>query len=147
MSIRIKNKLHNKYLKTKSTYYHSKFKYYRNKLNHLLKVSKRRYYNEYFLVNVNDSKRIWNGIKQIVHFKPKTSQKIIKIVKNNIEVNDPETIADAFNTYFANVGTNFIFYNVKIVFKKWKIKSCCCCRFPAFVVSLDSTPPYFFFYR
>ena len=93
-------------LKTKSTYYHSKFKYYRNKLNHLLKVSKRKYYNEYFLVNVNDSKRIWNGIKQIVHFKPETSQKIIKIVKNNIEVNDPETIADAFNTYFANVGTN-----------------------------------------
>ena len=106
VSIRIKNKLHNKYLKTKSTYYHSKFKYYRNKLNHLLKVSKRKYYNEYFLVNVNDSKRIWNGIKQIVHFKPETSQKIIKIVKNNIEVNDPETIADAFNTYFANVGTN-----------------------------------------
>ena len=106
MSIRIKNKLHNKYLKTKSTYYHSKFKYYRNKLNHLLKVSKRKYYNEYFLVNVNDNKRIWNGIKQIVHFKPETSQKIIKIVKNNIEVNDPETIADAFNTYFANVGTN-----------------------------------------
>ena len=21
----------------------------------------------------------------------------------------------------------FIFYNVKIVFKKWEIKSCCCC--------------------
>ena len=75
-------------------------------MNHLLKVSKRKYYNEYFLVNVNDSKRIWNGIKQIVHFKPETSKKIIKIVKNNIEVNDPETIADAFNTYFANVGTN-----------------------------------------
>ena len=75
-------------------------------MNHLLKVSKRKYYNEYFLVNVNDSKRIWNGIKQIVHFKPETSQKIIKIVKNNIEVNDPETIVDAFNTYFANVGTN-----------------------------------------
>ena len=93
MSIRIKNKLHNKYLKAKSTYYHSKFKYYRNKLNHLLKVSKRKYYNEYFLVNVNDSKRIWNGIKQIVHFKPETSQKIIKIVKNNIEVNDPEANA------------------------------------------------------
>ena len=56
--IHAKNKLYKKYLKTKSTYYHSKFKYYRNKLNHLLKVSKRKYYNEYFLENANDSKSL-----------------------------------------------------------------------------------------
>ena len=37
VSISIKNKLYQKYLKTKSCYDHSKFKYYRNKLNHLLK--------------------------------------------------------------------------------------------------------------
>ena len=30
------------------------------------------YYNEYFLTNSKNSKKIWNGIKQIVHFKPKT---------------------------------------------------------------------------
>lgn len=59
-----------------------------------------------FLINVNDSKRIWNGIKQIVHFKPATSKKIINIVKDNVEVTDPEVISDAFNDYFANIATN-----------------------------------------
>ena len=93
-------------MKTKSTYFHSKFKYYRNKLNHLLKVSKKRYYNEYFLENANDSKRVWSGMKQIIHFKPKTSEKVIKIVENDHEITDPTAIADAFNNYFANVATN-----------------------------------------
>ena len=40
-SILVKNKLHKKFLKTKSAYYYSKFKYYRNKLNHLLKKFKK----------------------------------------------------------------------------------------------------------
>ena len=39
-SIQIKNNYYRKYLKTKSTYYHAKFKLYRNKLIHLLKISK-----------------------------------------------------------------------------------------------------------
>ena len=106
VSISVKNKLYKKYLKTKSTYYFSKFKYYRNKLTHLLKISKRHYYNQYFLENINDSKRVWNGIKQIIHFKPKTSQKTIKLVENNVEITDPVTVANAFNKYFANVGHN-----------------------------------------
>ena len=87
-------------------YYHSKFKYYRNKINHFLKLSKRRYYNQYFLENSNDIKRVWNGIKQIIHCKPKASQKAVKIIKNNVELIDPLKIAEAFNTYFSNVGSN-----------------------------------------
>ena len=71
-SILVKNKLHKKFLKTKSAYYCSKFKYYRNKLNHLLRIQKRKYYNEYFIDNLNNTKRVWKGIKQIIHFKPKT---------------------------------------------------------------------------
>ena len=38
-SFRIKNGLFKKFLKTKSTYYHAKFKIYRNKLNHLIKLA------------------------------------------------------------------------------------------------------------
>ena len=86
-------------------YLHCKFKY-RNKLNHLLKASKRLYYNNYFLVNINNSKKVWNGIKEIVNFKAKTNQKTTKIVQNNTELTDPKVVANAFNNYFANVGAN-----------------------------------------
>ena len=64
-SIRIKNGLSTKFLKTKSTYYHAGFKVYRNKLNHFINLSKRSYYNNFFSihVHVNNGKRIWQGIK------------------------------------------------------------------------------------
>ena len=106
ISIRVKNALYKKFLKTKSTHYHCKFKYYRNKLNHLMKASKRLYYNYYFLENINNSKKIWNGIKEIVRFTPKINQKIVKIMQNGNELADPKQVANAFNNYFANVGVN-----------------------------------------
>ena len=105
-SINIKNQLYKKYLKTKLIYYHTKFKYYRNKINHLLKISKRKYYNEYFLINSKDNKKIWNGIKQIIQLRPKTNSKVIQIMHNDVLVSDPKTVANAFNNYFANIGTN-----------------------------------------
>ena len=65
-SIRVKNKLYKQYIKTKSPYYHSRFKFYRNKVNHLICISKRQYYNDYFIKNTKDTKLIWKGIKQII---------------------------------------------------------------------------------
>ena len=69
-----------------------------------MKLSKRNYYNQYFLQNSNNSKKIWKGIKQIIHYKPKSSQTSIKIVQYNKEVTDPKQIANTFNKYFANIG-------------------------------------------
>ena len=78
----------------------------KSKLNHFLKISKKQYYNEYFFQNIKDGKRIWKGIKQIVKFKPQTSQRLIKIVDNNLEITEPKLVANAFNNYFANIGQN-----------------------------------------
>ena len=88
-SIKIKNKLYKKFLKTKSSYYQTKFKVYRNKLNHLIKISKRKYYNDYFSIHLNDGKRIWKGIKQIMRTTPQERQAISKVVLNDIEITDP----------------------------------------------------------
>ena len=103
-SILVKNKLHKNFLKTKSAYYFSKFKYYRNKLNHLLKIQKRKYYNEYFIKNLSDSKRVWKGIKQIIHVKPQTDQSIIKLIDNGREITENDSIANTFNKYFCKIG-------------------------------------------
>ena len=67
-------------------------------MNHLLKLSKRQYYNKYFLDNKHNSKTLWKVIKQIVHFKPQSSQEII----------NPKLVANAFNNYFANIGNKLL---------------------------------------
>lgn len=49
--IKVKNKYYRKFISSKSPYYHSKFKSYRNKLNHLIRLSKIKYYKNYFNSN------------------------------------------------------------------------------------------------
>ena len=48
VSMDIKNNLHKNYLKARSLYLHSRFEFYRSKLNNLLRISKRMYYNDFF---------------------------------------------------------------------------------------------------
>ena len=103
-SIQIKNNLYKKFLKTKSPYYQTKFNYYRNKINHLLKISKRNYYDKYFRQSQGNSKKLWNGIKRIITYKSKRTRTPNKINHNNIEITDPKAIANVFNKYFANIG-------------------------------------------
>ena len=75
-------------------------------MNHLIKLSNRSYYNNFFSIHVNNGKRIWQGIKQIVQINPQVNQSISKIVLENCEITDPKAKANAFNNYFANIGGN-----------------------------------------
>ena len=63
ISISKKNKLYKNYLKTKSVHYYTRFKIDRNKINHLLRISKRNYYNSYVAIKQGNSKLIWKGSK------------------------------------------------------------------------------------
>ena len=108
--INIKNKLFKKYISAKSVYYHSKFKIYRNKIHHLLKVSKNNYYNNYFYVSKSDSKRVWKGIRQLVNLKSRSGSTPTKLPVEDVELNDSKSMADAFNNFFANIGNNLTKY-------------------------------------
>ena len=103
ISISKKNKLYKNYLKTKSVHYYTRFKIYRNKINNLLRISKRNYYNSYFAIKQGNSKLIWEGIKSIINVKSKVPGTPV-INENDSEISDPKKIADAFNRYFSNVG-------------------------------------------
>ena len=105
-SIKTKNELFKIYLKHKCEYNHGKYKIYRNKLKHLIIVSKKLYFNDYFTTNLNNIKETWKGIKQLVTIKPTKSFGPSKIKGNNTLLTDPKTIANAFNNYFSTVGPN-----------------------------------------
>ena len=99
-SINVKNKFYKKYIKQKSNYYHDKFKLYRNRLNHLIKASKRLYYNQYFKSNRSNIRMTWNGIKEIIGLKRGNFNLPSKILtNNNVELSDCESIAKEFNEF------------------------------------------------
>lgn len=105
-SIQIKNKLYKKFLKTRSTYYHNKFKMYRNKLNQLIKSSKNKYFIEYFNNNKTNIKYIWSGIRKLITNKSKGCSVPSKLIIDGNDITDSKDIANAFNNFFTNVGTN-----------------------------------------
>ena len=55
---------------------------------------------------MNDGKRIWKGIKQIIRTTSQERQAINRVVLNDIEITDPTSIVNAFNNYFPNIGSD-----------------------------------------
>ena len=72
-------------------------------MNHVIKISERNYYNDYFSIHLNDGERIWKGIKQIFRATSQERQAINRVVLNDMEITDPTSIANAFNNYLANI--------------------------------------------
>ena len=103
-SINIKNKIYRKFIRTRNQFLYLKFKL-RNKLNHLITLSKRKYYEGYFRCNKSNIKNIWKGIKQLVALKPQAYTTPTKIVtSSNTVLTKASDIANAVNHYFVNVG-------------------------------------------
>jgi hypothetical protein len=79
---------------------------YRNKLNHLIRISKINYYNNYFRHNKSHINNIWKGIKEIIYFKPLRNSIPSKVVVDNNAITDTYSIANYFNAFFTNIGNN-----------------------------------------
>ena len=78
-SINNKNKTYLKYCRAKDQNrkheLHSLFKQYQNYLNNIIKVSKANHYHQYFTTNKRNLLKVWEGIKEIIHTKPKKQTK------------------------------------------------------------------------
>ena len=82
-------------------------KFYRNKICSLTRITKKQYFCEYFQANINNMKKTWIGINNILNRKTKKSKSIsaLKDFKNNNEVSrDPTRIPNILNEHFATVG-------------------------------------------
>ena len=76
-SIKIRTKYYKKIMKRKDKKHYAKYKIYRDKINHLIRASKNLYYKNYFTQYKKNSKKIWDGINNILTNKQKsTSLKI-----------------------------------------------------------------------
>ena len=80
-------------------------KRYKNKLNHVLRIAKKKYYSEQFEDSKNDIKSTWKTINELLN-KTKTRSKLPTSfsVNNEEQVDEPKQIANKFNDYFMNVG-------------------------------------------
>ena len=84
-------------------YLYSKF---RNRVVSEQRKSKIKYYQNYFEKYKTNMKMLWTGIKSIVNVKSKTQfSPISHLVNNGTRINDSVKMANIFNNYFVNVGS------------------------------------------
>ena len=78
---------------------------YRNRLNALIRLTKRNYYLATFSNFKNQTKKIWQTINSMTKTNiPKS--KFNSIIHDNEILTDPKDISDAFNDFFVNVARN-----------------------------------------
>jgi hypothetical protein len=91
-SIDTKNSLYRKCLVSQSFFFKAKYKVYRNKLNHLILLSKKLYHKGYFNLNRFNIKNTWKGIKQIICLKHCSVNIPKQILKNKQYLINPKSI-------------------------------------------------------
>jgi len=108
ISIKRRDKLLNLYIKTKDLNrkeeFHSQYKYVRNQVVAIIRISKKLYYQNYFSENAKDIKKTWSGIKNIINIQQLTKSQPSSILINNELETDPSKIAEGFNGYFSSIA-------------------------------------------
>ena len=106
-SINNKNKAYRKYCRAKDQNrkheLHTLFKQYRNSLNNIIKVSKANHYHQYFITNKRNLLKVWEGIKEIIHTKPRKKQSINSLRLNGTLCTEQKKIANPLNMFFCNI--------------------------------------------
>ena len=106
-SINNKNKTYRKYCRAKNQTrrdeLHNLLKKYQNSINKIIKVSKVKYYHQYFNINKRNLLKVWEGIKEIIHCKSNTGQTVNSLRINGSLSTNQNQIANSFNTFFCNI--------------------------------------------
>ena len=81
------------------------YRMYRNKLNHIIRKAERKYYQDMLLENKSNLKKSWQILKRIIN-KRKCRSAVQEFDSNGTIIKDGEQIANKFNKFFVNVGSN-----------------------------------------
>ena len=90
---------------TKTKLYND-YKTLRNELTLLKRNNKLEYYKQYFEINKKKTAALWKGIRSLVTIKPSNKTDNSFLDSNGELTTDPLKIANCFNEYFVNVGSN-----------------------------------------
>ena len=90
------------YRKKKET----KYKQYKNKLNHIIRVAKNKHYEEQLIKYKHDTKVQWKALNEIMNPNNTSSMLTTEFIGRSLgeKITDPTSMANRFNDYFVNIG-------------------------------------------
>ena len=108
-SCKTKNKLHNKWIKSRGSmtenFHKTEYKSYRSKLRNLIRLSEENYYKAKFAKTCGDIKKAWKVINSI-RCKSKSAKFPNTIDVNGTIISNRRAICSEFNKYFSTVTNN-----------------------------------------
>ena len=107
--VSVKNILYRKFLsKRRDIFWFNRYKTIKKRLEYLLFQAKKDFFKQYFATNLNNARKIWKGINEIIHNRSnKTSADIYLDDKGQI-VTDQKIVANRFNSFYTNVAKNLL---------------------------------------
>jgi len=85
---------------------HNQYRSYRNLIVKLIRQSKTTFYSEYFQLHLNNSRKIWQGIREIISINSSSNKPPISLLINNSLTSDPCTVANSFNNFFSSIASS-----------------------------------------
>ena len=76
---------------------------FRNRTTREIKKAKKKYYKDYFNNNLNNMKKTWRGIKQIINLNV-TGPQISQLSYGGKTINSNKSMANAFDDFFTKIG-------------------------------------------
>ena len=77
---------------------------FRNSITREIKKAKRKYYKEYFDANLNNMKKTWKGIMQIINLNNGVGPHITQLQYEGKQIKTNEGMANTFIDFFTNIG-------------------------------------------
>ncbi|CAH3121953.1 unnamed protein product, partial [Porites lobata] len=98
-----KDKLYKQFINSRDSTTELKYKRYRNKLNHLIKIAKRKYYDTKFEKAKNNLKETWKLINDVINKPSRKAALPNSFFSDGKLLNDPQEIANCFCKFFTNI--------------------------------------------
>ena len=103
-----KENLYKKFIqKNKDIFWYKRYTVLKKSLEKTLKLAKKEYFQKYFKENLHNSRKIWKGIKEIIHNRFRKDAEIYLDDNGNI-ITDHKLIANKFNKFYTNVAQKLL---------------------------------------
>ena len=106
--IRRKELVYSKYVRNKSQFWYIRYRSLCDIVKAEISSGKRRYFNWYFKINMDNSKKVWKGISEIINNKFSKDNEEIYLDDNGNIITNQKTVANKFNKFYTSVAEKLV---------------------------------------
>jgi hypothetical protein len=106
-SVKKKNSLYKQYLRSRSDRNLNKYKQYKNKLTTILRQAEKDYFSQKILEAKDSIAKTWKVINRMTN-RGDNKSTVKKLEIGNTVISDPAAIANKFNAFFVNIGSDLV---------------------------------------